>query len=74
MTFSATMLLHCKCGAEVHVLMECDEDPKRLTTMPIKCWSCDETMGRVPAIAVGTDSTAAGVLCKPLTRLAEALN
>jgi hypothetical protein len=74
MTFTATMFLHCKCGAEVHVLMECDEDAKRLDTMPVKCWSCDATVGRVPAVAVATDATAASVLRKPLTRQEEALH
>jgi hypothetical protein len=74
MTFTATMFLHCKCGAEVHVLMECDDDAKRLDTMAVKCWSCDATVGRVPAIALATDATAASALRKPLTRQEEALH
>lgn len=58
MSYSATMVLACKCGAECHVIIECDDDPKDLRAVPIFCCKCTTRMGQVPALAVKTYPTA----------------
>jgi hypothetical protein len=62
MSYSATMVLPCKCGAECHVVLECDGDPKALRTVPIFCCKCSNQIGQVPALAVWTHPTARDAL------------
>jgi hypothetical protein len=58
MPYSATMVLPCKCGAECHVVLECDDNPTALKTMPVFCCKCLIEIGQVPALAVRTYPTA----------------
>jgi hypothetical protein len=59
MAYSATMVLPCKaCGAECHVIIECDDDPQSLRTVPVFCCKCAIKIGQVPAISACTCSTA----------------
>ena len=58
MSYSATMVLPCKCGAECHVIMECDDDPRNLRAVPIFYCKCSIQIGQAQALAVKTYSTA----------------
>jgi hypothetical protein len=59
-TWYASLVLPCTCGVDVYVLVECAEDPKGLQTVGMTCWHCGDSLGRLPAVAVWTDETAAG--------------
>lgn len=61
-SFSATMFWHCKCGAEVHVVMECEVVDHKQDPLPVKCWSCERVLGQVPAVQVVTAATAQAAL------------
>lgn len=68
MSYSATMVLPCRaCGAECHVIIECDDDPQTLRTVPIVCCKCSTQIGRVPGVAVATHPTAGAALNSWLT-------
>ena len=62
MTISATMFWHCKCGAEVHVVVECEVHDEQRDPLPVRCWSCGTALGQVPAVNVITAATAAAAL------------
>jgi hypothetical protein len=63
MSYSATMVLPCRsCGAECHIIMECDDDPQDLRSVPIICCMCSAQIGRVPATSVLTHPSARGAL------------
>jgi hypothetical protein len=63
MSYSATMVLPCKaCGAECHLIIECDDDPKDLRTVPIMCCRCSTKIGQLAAISVRTHPTARDAL------------
>lgn len=66
MTFSATMFWHCKCGAEVHVFMDCKKDQDRRAPLPVQCWSCHAMLGQVPAVRVFAAATAQEALTAAL--------
>jgi hypothetical protein len=57
MPYSATMMLSCKCGAECHVIMDCEDDPKDLRTVPVFCCKCSMKIGQVPALSVWSHPT-----------------
>jgi hypothetical protein len=73
MSFSATMFWHCKCGAEVHVAMECEVSDERRSPLPVRCWSCEATLGQVPALDI-TAPTAQAAVKEALTRWVLALH
>lgn len=54
MSWSATLTLPCKCGAQVSIVIQCDDDPGELRTVPVICWKCFSGIGKVPAVAVWT--------------------
>jgi hypothetical protein len=58
MSYSATMVLPCKCGAECHIIMECVDDDKGLGVVPIFCCNCSFQVGQAQALAVRTYPTA----------------
>lgn len=73
MTFSATMFWHCKCGAEVHVVMECDVSDVRRDPLPVSCWSCMSTVGKVAAVEAFTAATGQAALKAALIKRVLAL-
>jgi hypothetical protein len=58
MSYSATMVLPCKCGAECHVIMECDDDAKDFHKVSVSCWKCQGRIGQVAALSAKTRATA----------------
>lgn len=50
MPHEAMIELPCSCGAQSQVVMECDDDPKTLRTIPVHCWQCESKIGQVPAL------------------------
>jgi hypothetical protein len=67
------MFWHCKCGAEVHVLMQCEVSDRPEIPLPVQCWDCGKTLGQVPAVKVMTAPTAQAALKAALNDLEPAL-
>jgi hypothetical protein len=55
MPHEAMIELPCSCGAQCQVVMQCDDDPKELRTIPVHCWQCESKIGQVPALTARSE-------------------